>query len=37
MKRFGLIGHPIAHSLSPVMFRSAYPEWVDDLIETQDV
>ncbi len=36
MKRFGLIGHPIAHSLSPAMFRSAYPEWGYDLIDTQD-
>ncbi len=36
MKRFGLIGHPIAHSLSPAMFRSAYPEWTYDLIDTPD-
>lgn len=36
MKRFGLIGHPIAHSLSPAMFRSAYPEMEYDLIETPD-
>ena len=36
MKRFGLIGHPIAHSLSPAMFHAAYPEWNYDLIETED-
>lgn len=36
MKRFGLIGSPIAHSLSPAMFRAAYPEWEYDLIETRD-
>ena len=36
MKRFGLIGHPIAHSLSPAMFRSCYPEWDYDLIDTAD-
>ena len=36
MKRFGLIGHPIAHSLSPAMVRSASPEWTYDLIATQD-
>lgn len=36
MKRFGLIGHPIAHSLSPALFRSAYPEWDYDLIDTPD-
>lgn len=36
MKRFGLIGHPIAHSLSPALFRSVYPEWDYDLIDTQD-
>lgn len=36
MKRFGLIGHPIAHSLSPAMFRSAYPGWTYDLIDTPD-
>ena len=36
MNRYGLIGHPIARSLSPVMFRAAYPEWEYDLIETPD-
>ena len=36
MKRFGLIGHPIAHSLSPALFRSVSPEWDYDLIDTQD-
>ena len=36
MNRYGLIGCPIAHSLSPAMFRSAYPEWEYDLIETPD-
>lgn len=36
MKRFGLIGHPIAHSLSPALFRSCYPEWDYDLIDTED-
>lgn len=24
MKRFGLIGHPVAHSLSPLLFRAGY-------------
>ena len=24
MKKFGLIGHPIAHSLSPALFKAAY-------------
>ena len=34
MKRFGLIGHPIAHSLSPFLFKAAYRgEYPYDLIE----
>lgn len=33
--RFGLIGHPISHSLSPRLFSSAYAgRWQYDLIET---
>ena len=37
MDRFGLIGHPIAHSLSPALFRAAYGgKYVYDLIETPD-
>lgn len=36
--KFGLIGNPISHSLSPVLFRAAYPysEDVYDLIEAHD-
>jgi shikimate 5-dehydrogenase len=34
MKRFGLIGHPIAHSLSPALFKAAYDgKYAYDLIE----
>ena len=34
MDKFGLIGYPIAHSLSPVLFNQAYGgKWVYDLIE----
>ena len=37
MDRFGLIGHPIAHSLSPALFRAAYGgKYAYDLIETPD-
>lgn len=37
MKRFGLIGHPIAHSLSPLLFRAAYGgRYSYDLIEGSD-
>ncbi|MCR4860238.1 MAG: hypothetical protein K5910_06215 [Bacteroidales bacterium] len=37
MDRFGLIGHPIAHSLSPALFRAAYAgRYAYDLIETPD-
>ena len=37
MKRFGLIGHPIAHSLSPVLFRAAYGgRYPYELIEESD-
>ena len=39
MKRFGLIGSPISHSLSPSLFRAAYPDAEDmayDLIEEPD-
>lgn len=35
--RFALIGHPIAHSLSPRLFRAAYDgKYAYDLIETPD-
>jgi Shikimate 5-dehydrogenase len=37
MKRYGLIGFPIGHSLSPELFRAAYPQcdgFSYDLIET---
>jgi len=39
MKRFGLIGNPIANSLSPKLFKAAYPdsEMTYDLIETSTV
>lgn len=41
MKRFGLIGCPISHSLSPALFRAAYGKkygssYVYDLIEGDD-
>lgn len=37
MKKFGLIGHPIAHSLSPVLFKTAYGgRYTYDLIEGDD-
>lgn len=41
MKRFGLIGCPISHSLSPALFRAAYGEkygshYTYDLIEGDD-
>jgi Shikimate 5-dehydrogenase len=39
MKRFGLIGNPVSHSLSPDLFRAAYPGADDmsyDLIEEPD-
>ena len=35
--KFGLIGHPIAHSLSPALFRAGYDgRYQYDLIETPD-
>ena len=37
MKKFGLIGHPIAHSLSPALFKAAYEgRYPYDLIEEED-
>ena len=37
MKRFGLIGHPIAHSLSPSLFRAGFDgKYLYDLIQTPD-
>ena len=37
MKKFGLIGHPIAHSLSPTLFKAAYDgRYAYDLIEGED-
>jgi hypothetical protein len=34
MRKFGLIGHPIAHSLSPHLFKAAYDgKFRYDLIE----
>ena len=37
MKRFGLIGHPIAHSLSPALFKAGYGgKYPYELIETAD-
>lgn len=38
VKRFGLIGDPIAHSLSPALFRAGYGtgEYIYDLIEGAD-
>lgn len=39
MKKFGLIGTPISGSLSPLMFKAAYPgsDMTYDLIETDNV
>ena len=35
--RFGLIGHPIAHSLSPALFKAGYDgKYPYDLIQTDD-
>lgn len=34
--RFGLIGYPIGHSLSPIMFGACYPHYSYDLIESPD-
>jgi shikimate 5-dehydrogenase len=37
MKRFGLIGHPIEHSLSPALFRAGYDgRYPYELIQTDD-
>lgn len=37
MKKFGLIGHPISHSLSPALFKAAYGgKYSYDLIEGED-
>ena len=37
MKRFGLIGYPIAHSLSPFLFKAGYEgKYPYELIETSD-
>ena len=37
MDKYGLIGHPIAHSLSPALFRAAYAgRYPYELIETPD-
>ena len=37
MKKFGLIGHPIAHSLSPALFKAAYHgKYSYDLIEEEE-
>ena len=37
MKKFGLIGHPIARSLSPVLFNAAYEgKYPYDLIQGDD-
>ena len=37
MKKFGLIGHPIAHSLSPALFKAGYGgRYPYELIETPD-
>ena len=37
MKRFGLIGHPIEHSLSPALFKAGYDgRYPYDLIRTAD-
>ena len=35
--KFGLIGHPIEHSLSPTLFKAAYDgKYQYDLIQTSD-
>ena len=35
--KFGLIGHPIAHSLSPALFKAGYDgRYPYELIETPD-
>ena len=37
MRKFGLIGHPIEHSLSPALFKAGYNgRYTYDLIETPD-
>ena len=36
MRRFGLVGCGIGGSLSPVLFRAAYPDFRYDLIDTPD-
>ena len=37
MMKFGLIGHPIGHSLSPALFKAGYNgRYLYDLIETPD-
>ena len=37
MRKFGLIGHPIEHSLSPALFKAGYDgRYTYDLIETPD-
>lgn len=37
MKKFGLIGHPISHSLSPALFKAAFGgKYTYDLIEEAD-
>jgi len=37
IKKFGLIGHPIAHSLSPALFKAGYDgRYPYELIETAD-
>ena len=37
MKKFGLIGYPIAHSLSPALFKAAFGDrYTYDLIEEED-
>ena len=37
MKKFGLIGHPIEHSLSPALFKAGYDgKYPYELIETAD-
>ena len=37
MKKFGLIGHPIAHSLSPALFKAGYDgRYPYELIETSE-
>ena len=36
-KKYGLIGHPISHSLSPALFRAGFGDLYNyDLIETED-